>query len=151
MRHCCSPIQKNRLGDELKVFSESIGEYLSTELTLFENLKVLSYYSGYHIPKQIYDIRSIGTTLEADYLITGSVQGFDNSSARVYVHLNRIETGTQLWARTYEQKDFNQCYNHFLEEVVESILAALTGMDGVIARYETSIKTPLSVNTRMTH
>ena len=75
------PFKKIGSGDELKYFSQGIGEYLSTELTLFENLKVLSYYSRYHIPRQMYDIRSIGAALEADYLITGSVQGFDNSSA----------------------------------------------------------------------
>ena len=139
------PFKKIGTGDELKYFSEGIGEYLSTELTLFENLKVLSYYSGHHIPKQVSDIRSIGYALEADYLITGSVHGFDNSIIRVCVHLNRVETGTQLWARTYERKGSDQRYNHFLEEVVENILAALTGIDGIIARYETSIKTPLSV------
>ena len=139
------PFKKIGSGDELKYFSQGIGEYLSTELTLFENLKVLSYYSSYHIPRQMYDIRSIGATLAADYLITGSVQGFDNSSLRVFVHLNTVETGDQLWARTYEQKDSNQRYDHFMEEVVENILAALTGIDGVIARYEASKKSPLSV------
>ena len=139
------PFKKIGSGDELKYFSQGIGEYLSTELTLFENFKVLSYYSGNHIPKQMSDIRSIGAALEADYLITGSVQGFDDSSLRVYVHLNTIETGDQLWARTYEQEDSKQHYDHFLEEVVENILAALTGMDGVIARYEGSKRSPLSV------
>ena len=139
------PFKKIGSGDELKYFSQGIGEYLSTELTLFENLKVLSNYSSFHIPRQMNDIRSIGATLEADYLITGSVQGFDNSAMRVYVHLNTIETGDQIWARTYEQKDSDQRYDHFLEEVVEKIIAALTGIDGVIARHETSKKSPLSV------
>ena len=139
------PFKKIGSGDALKYFSQGIGEYLSTELTLFENLKVLSYYSGRRIPRQMSDVRSIGTALEADYLITGSVQGFGNSAVRVHVRLNRIETGDQLWAKTYEQKDSSERYNHFLEDVVENILAAVTGIDGVIARYETSKKSPLSV------
>ena len=139
------PFKKIGSGDALKYFSQGIGEYLNTELTLFENLKVLSYYSSRHIPRPMFDVRSIGAALEADYLITGSVQGFGNSVVRVYVRLNRIETGDQLWAHTYEQKDSSERYNHFLEDVVENILAAVTGIDGVIARYETSKKTPLSV------
>ena len=121
------PFKKIGSGEALKYFSQGIGEYLNTELTLFENLKVLSYYSSRHIPRPMFDVRSIGAALEADYLITGSVQGFGNSVVRVYVRLNRIETGDQLWAHTYEQKDSSERYNHFLEDVVENILAAVTG------------------------
>jgi TolB-like protein len=141
------PFKKNGLGNNLKFFSQSIGEYLSTELTLFKNLKVLSYYSGCHIAREMSDIRSIGTTLEADYLITGCVYGFDDNVACVYVHLNRTATADQLWARTYRRKS-NQHHSLFLEEVVENIMASLVGIDGVIARHESSKRAPLSVENR---
>ena len=67
------PFKKIGHGEILKYFSQSIGEYLSTELTLFENLKVISYFSGGNIISQFGDIRKTGIALGADYVLTGSV------------------------------------------------------------------------------
>ncbi|HZB13737.1 MAG TPA: hypothetical protein VE467_11935, partial [Chryseolinea sp.] len=141
------PFKKIGNGETLKHLSQSIGEYLSTELTLFEDLKVISYYSGNHIPRQMRDIRSIGDTLGAEYLITGLVHSFDKSLMRLYVHLNKVDTGHELWAHTYEQKDSNQNYKQFLEDAVENILAAVSGLDGVIARQKASTTAPSSVHS----
>ncbi|HYI78032.1 MAG TPA: hypothetical protein VEW65_10470 [Chryseolinea sp.] len=143
------PFKKIGCGDSLKHLSQSIGEYLSTELTLFEDLKVISYYSAKHIPRQMRDIRSIGATLGAEYLLTGLVHSFDNNLIRLYIHLNKVDTGHQLWAHTYEQKDINQHYKQFLEDAVENILAAVPGIDGVIARQKASATAPLSANSKI--
>jgi len=133
------PFKKIGHGEILKYFSQSIGEYLSTELTLFENLKVISYYSGGNIISQFADIRKTGIALGADYILTGSVHLLEGA-LRLFVQLNVVATGDQLWAHTFEHKDFNEKFGEFQAEVVDKILAEVAGMNGIIVRYEIEIK-----------
>ena len=129
------PFKKIGHGEILKYFTQGIGEYLSTELTLFENLKVVSYYSGGNINSQFADIRKTGLALGADYILTGSVHMLEGA-IRLYVQLNVVATGDQLWAHTFEHKDFNEKFGDFQAEVVDKILADVAGMNGMIVRYE---------------
>ena len=129
------PFKKIGHGEILKYFTQGIGEYLSTELTLFENLKVVSYHSGGNILSQYADIRKTGLALGADYILTGSVHMLDGA-IRLYVQLNVVATGDQLWAHTFEHKDFNEKFGDFQVEVVDKVLADVAGMNGMIVRYE---------------
>src|SRR5688572_16303351 len=129
------PFKKIGHGEILKYFTQSIGEYLSTELTLFQNLKVVSYYSGGQIISQFSDIRKTGVALGADYILTGSVHLLEGA-IRLYVQLNVVATGDQLWAHTFEHKEFNEKFGEFQVEVVDKILADVAGMNGIIVRYE---------------
>jgi TolB-like protein len=129
------PFKKIGHGEILKYFAQSIGEYLSTELTLFDNLKVISYYSGVHLFSQYADIRKTGIALGADYILTGSVHVLEGA-LRLFVQLNVVATGDQLWAHTFEHKDFNERFREFQAEVVDKILADVAGMNGIIVRYE---------------
>jgi len=129
------PFKKIGHGEILKYFTQGIGEYLSTELTLFENLKVVSYHSGGNILSQYTDIRKTGLALGADYILTGSVHMLEGA-IRLYVQLNVVATGDQLWAHTFEHKDFNEKFGDFQVEVVDKVLADVAGMNGMIVRYE---------------
>jgi len=129
------PFKKIGQGEILKYFTQGIGEYISTELTQFENFKVISYYSGGYITSHASDIRKTGIALGADYILTGSVHHIDDA-VRLYVQLNTVATGDQLWAHTFEHKNFNEKFGEFQFEVVEKILADVAGMNGVIVRYD---------------
>src|SRR5690348_6191683 len=54
------PFRKNGTEDTLEYFVKSIGEFLCTELTHFDNLKVMSYYSADIVQSWPADIRKIG-------------------------------------------------------------------------------------------
>jgi TolB-like protein len=129
------PFKKIGHGEMLKYFTQGIGEYISTELTLFQNLKVVSYYSGGQVVSQYADIRTTGIALGADYILTGSVHLLEGA-IRLYVQLNVVASGDQLWAHTFEQKKFNEKFGEFQVEVVDKILADVAGMNGIIVRYE---------------
>ena len=129
------PFKKIGHGEILKYFTQGIGEYISTELTLFQSLKVVSYYSGGQIVAQFSDIRKTGIALGADYILTGSVQLLEGT-IRLHVQLNVVATGEQLWAHTFEHKEFNEKFGEFQVEVVDKILAEVAGMNGIIVRYE---------------
>ena len=144
------PFKKIGHGEELKYFTQGMGEYLSTELTLFKNFKVISYFSGQHLSPDNSSIQAIGLTLGADYLITGSVQQFEKL-LRLYVQLNNVETGDQLWAHTFERNEQKEELGEFFEEVIERIFAALTGIDGIITRHENSKKIGPAAETYKTN
>ena len=129
------PFKKIGHGDMLKYFAQGIGEYLSTELTLFDSLKVVSYYSGGQVFSQFADIRKTGIALGADYILTGSVHMLEGA-IRLFVQLNVVATGDQLWAHTFERKDFNEKFGEFQVDVVDKVLADIAGMNGIIVRYE---------------
>jgi tetratricopeptide (TPR) repeat protein len=84
-------------------------------------------------------LQAIGITVGADYLITGSVQRIARRM-RVCIQLNNVEASNQLWAHTFDQAEETDLSGEFLEDVVERVLAALAGIEGVIARYENSKK-----------
>ena len=129
------PFKKIGQGEILKYFTQGVGEYLSTELTLFENFKVISYYPGGQITSQFSDIRKTGAGQGADYILTGSVH-FLEGNIRLFVHLNVTATGDQLWAHTFERRNFNEKFGEFQVEVVDKVLADIAGLNGVILRYE---------------
>ncbi|HEX6223590.1 MAG TPA: hypothetical protein VFZ52_04230 [Chryseolinea sp.] len=129
------PFKKIGHGEMLKYFAQGIGEYISTELTQFQNFKVVSYYSAGQIASKSADIRTMGIALGADYILTGSVHLLEGAM-RLYAQLNVVATGDQLWAHTFEHKEFNEKFGEFQVEVVDKILADVAGMNGIIVRYE---------------
>jgi tetratricopeptide (TPR) repeat protein len=59
-----------------------------------------------------------------------------DGAIRLFVQLNVVATGDQLWAHTFEHKNFNEKFGEFQIEVVDKILADIAGMNGIIVRYE---------------
>ena len=54
-------------------FADGLGEQLTTELSRFQNLAVISYYSARHVGGKTTDIRE-AALLGAKYILTGSIQ-----------------------------------------------------------------------------
>ncbi len=143
------PCRKIGQGSILDQFSQSIGEFLCTELTRFENLKVISYYSSGHVI-------TTGAPIERDrHPARGGLHSHvvpleeAGDHLRVFVQFNGCETGEQLWGRTFEKPDNNVSYWEFQNNIIEMILAAITGINGVIARNEIkkSITAPGTLDT----
>ena len=129
------PFKKIGEGKILENIANGIGESLSTELTQFESLKVVSYYSSDHIISLPSDIRTLGALLGAEYILTGSVQLY-NHLLQINVQLNSPENGDQLWARRFEKNDPGKDYRAFQEKVIDTVLASVAGLHGAISLYE---------------
>jgi len=130
------PFRHIGLDETLVNFSNGMGEYVSTELTSFNDLRVVSYYMGSFASSQSTDIMKLGRTLNARYLLTGSVQLL-NPLVRVWVQLNDSVTGDQLWAHTFERRYVAEELGKFQEEIVNRILGGVTGVNGAISKNET--------------
>ena len=83
--------------------ADGLGDYISTELTRYSELRVISYYSCRCIAEKIIDIREAGLMLDAKYILTGSVQ-YESHRLCVRAQLVKSATREQVWAHVYEKQ-----------------------------------------------
>ncbi len=114
-------------------FADGLGEQLSTELTWFHELTVISYYSSRHVAGKTSDAREAAILLAAKYIITGSIQN-DDTHLRIWVQLILGETGEQLWTKSFEKNNTASGLFEIQNEIVRNVLTAIGGYYGAIFR-----------------
>ena len=137
---------RNISGNSLRdFFADGLGEQLSTELTWFHDLTIISYYSSRHVNGLTGDIKEIAKLLGAQYLITGSIQT-DEKHLRVRVQLIHGIKTEQLWAQSFERDNNASGLFEIQQEIVRSILNAIGGYYGAIFRdvYKTPLQNKFS-------
>jgi TolB-like protein len=114
-------------------FADGLGEQLSTDLTRFHDITVISYYSSRYIGSKTTDHLESSRLLGAKYLLTGSLQS-DNKHLHVRVQLIAGDTGEQLWAKSFERNNTASAIFEIQNEIVRSILTEIGGYYGAIFR-----------------
>jgi TolB-like protein len=114
-------------------FADGLGEQLSTELTWFRDLTVMSYYSSRHVNGLTSDIKESSRLLGTQYLISGSIQT-DEKHLHIRVQLILGHNGEQLWAQSFEHDNSAAGIFEIQHEIVSNILTAIGGYYGVIFR-----------------
>ena len=114
-------------------FADGLGEQLSSELTWFHDLSIISYSSSRHVAGKTNDAREAAVLLGAKYILTGSIQN-DDSHLRIWVQLIFGETGEQLWAKSFEKNNTASGLFEIQNEIVRSVLTAVGGYYGAIFR-----------------
>src|SRR5450432_850691 len=115
-------------------FADGLGEQLSTELTWFHDLTIMSYYSSRHVSGLTSDIKEAARLLGAQYLIAGSIQT-DETHLHVRVQLIQGINGEQLWAQSFQRDNSASGIFEMQHEIVRSILTAIGGYYGAIFRH----------------
>jgi len=114
-------------------FADGLGEQLSTDLTQFHDLSVISYYSSRHVAGKTNDVKEAANLLNAKYIVTGSIQN-DKKHLKVWVQLIIGNSGEQLWTKSFEHNNTASGLFEIQNEIVKSILTAIGGYYGVILR-----------------
>ncbi|HEY6504466.1 MAG TPA: hypothetical protein VIZ28_10870 [Chitinophagaceae bacterium] len=114
-------------------FADGLGEQLSTELTWFHDLAVISYHSSRHVAGITTDIKETADLLGAKYIITGSIQN-DDTHLRVSAQLILCDSGELLWAKSFEKNNTASGLFEIQNEIVRNILTAIGGYYGAIFR-----------------
>jgi len=83
-------------------FSDGITEDIITELSRFRHLVVIARNSSFSFRGKSVDVREIGRTLGASYVVEGSVRRAGNR-IRITAQLIDATTGTHLWAERYDR------------------------------------------------
>ena len=124
----------NLSGDSEKdYFVDGITEEIIAELTRFPELFVLARNTTFQFKDKAVDVRAIGRDLGARYVVEGSVRT-DSETIRVTAQMIDAETGSHLWAETYERDLSAQSIFAVQDDITQRIVGTLGGKHGVIAR-----------------
>jgi serine/threonine-protein kinase len=109
-------------GREHEYFADGLSEELANQLSRQAGLKVISRTSSFAFKGRNEDLRRVGRQLGADYLLEGSVRQADGR-LRVNAQLIATETGTRLWAETFDRQGGNAITVQ--DEIARSVSGAL--------------------------
>jgi TolB-like protein len=119
--------------EDCSFFSDGLPDQLSTQLTRYSELSVISYFSCRQFSGSIKDIRQAGLLLDALYVLTGSMQTH-GSTLRIRVQLTRSDSEEQIWAQEFESKRDTKNLFDIQDEMVWQVISRIAGHYGVISR-----------------
>src|SRR5207302_7830185 len=120
---------ENRSEDKANAyFADGIQDEILTRLSKIADLKIISRTSTQQYKSAPENLPEIAKQLGVANILEGSVQKAGNQ-VRVNVHLVNVQTGSQLWAETYDRKlsDIFVIESQIAKGIVESLQAKLTG------------------------
>ncbi len=122
------PFQNLSSDPENAYFADGIQEEVLTRLAKIADLKVISRASTQQYQSEPGNLAEIAKQLGVANILEGSVQKAGNQ-VRVNVHLVNVQTGSQLWADTYDRKlsDIFAVESEIAKGIAESLQATLTG------------------------
>ena len=124
------PFQNLSSDPENAYFADGIQKEVLTRLAKIEDLKVISRASTQQYQSEPGNLAEIAKQLGVANILEGSVQKAGNQ-VRVNVHLVNVQTGSQLWAETYDRKlsDIFVVESEIAKGIAESLQATLTGRE----------------------
>jgi len=127
--------------------ADGLCDQLCNELTNFSEFSLISYFSSRRIINEVTDIKEVALLLDAQYLLTGSIQS-DLKAIRIRVQLIQPDTHYQIWSHTYEKE--RQTINTFAiqDDIVRHVVNQIAGSHGIIFREaanSTYTKLPLDI------
>jgi TolB-like protein/Tfp pilus assembly protein PilF len=124
------PFQNLSSDPENAYFADGIQEEVLTRLAKIADLKVISRASTQQYQSRPGNLAEIAKQLGVANILEGSVQKAADQ-VRVNVHLVNVQTGSQLWAETYDRKlsDIFAVESEIAKGIAESLQAKLTGRE----------------------
>jgi TolB-like protein/cytochrome c-type biogenesis protein CcmH/NrfG len=122
------PFQNLSSDPENAYFADGIQEEVLTRLAKIADLKVISRASTQQYQSEPGNLAEIAKQLGVANILEGSVQKAADQ-VRVNVHLVNVQTGSQLWAETYDRKlsDIFAVESEIAKGIAESLQSTLTG------------------------
>lgn len=114
-------------------FSDGLTEDLITGLSRFRDLLVIGRHSTFQYKGRAGDIRKVGHELGARYVVEGSVRR-GGRTVRVNAQLLDANSGTHLWAQTFDRELTVAQLFALQDEITAQIIGAIAGSYGVISR-----------------
>jgi TolB-like protein len=118
---------------ELEAFADGLADDITTGLSRFRYLSVVARASTARVKGQVGDVRTLAAELGARYVLEGSVRKA-GSAIRVSARLIDADTGTQLWAGTYDRDLQASGIFDAQDDVAARIVATVADAYGVLVR-----------------
>ncbi|HXW18230.1 MAG TPA: protein kinase [Candidatus Acidoferrales bacterium] len=125
---------KGSSGDAaVEELSEGLTEEITSGLSRFPHLQVVSHNSAMAYKGRSGDTRAVGRELGARYVLEGSVRK-SASAIRVSAQLVDASTGAQLWAETYNRDIGDAGPFQIQDDITDRIVAMVADGQGVLVR-----------------
>src|SRR5882724_8233424 len=116
---------------EMESFADGLGEDITTGLSRFRYLSVVASASAARLKGEAGDERALGSKLGARYVLQGSIRK-GGSGIRVTAQLVDVQTGTQLWAETYNRELQASTIFDAQDDIAARIVATVADSYGVL-------------------
>ena len=121
----------NMSGDpEQNYFAEGISEDITTELSRFHSIFVISRNSAFTYRGETVDVRQAGKELGVEYIVEGSVRKA-GKKIRITAQLIEVATGHHVWADRYdrEMEDIFAVQDEITETIVSTLVGRIEAAD----------------------
>ena len=118
---------------EMEAFANGLGEDITSGLSRFRYLSVVASASAARLKGETGDERTLGAKLGARYVLEGSIRK-GGSGIRVSAQLVDTQTGTQLWAETYNRDLAASTTFAAQDDIAAHIVATVADSYGVLVR-----------------
>jgi len=123
---------ENMSGDpEQEYFSDGLTEDLITRLSHYPRFFVIARNSTYQYKGKPVDVRDVGRDLGARYVIEGSVRK-SGDSIRVTAQLLDSDSGTHLWAETYDRDLSAASIFEIQDDITARVSATIADERGIL-------------------
>jgi TolB-like protein len=113
----------NLSGDDAQAyFSDGMTEEVTAALVKVPGLRVVARTSAFQFKDQGQDVRAVARSVGASHLVEGSVRR-DGARVRVTAQLVEAESGTHLWAESYD-RDYDNMFA-IQDDIAKAIAVAL--------------------------
>jgi TolB-like protein/DNA-binding winged helix-turn-helix (wHTH) protein len=112
-------------GTDNEFLADGLSEELLGTLARNRELRVTARSSAFQFKEQNQDVRDVGERLGVRYVLEGTVRSF-GERVRINVRLMDAQSGTQLWAETYDRKLAN--WFDLQQDVAEEVARTLNTM-----------------------
>ena len=118
-------------------FADGVTDEILTTLSRFQNLKVAAKHNTFRYKGKAVDTKTVGEELRVRYVLSGSVRR-SVDTVRVSAQLVQADSGSQIWAETYERPLDAKNVFAIQQEISLSIAAAIAGASGTVFTQEYS-------------
>jgi TolB-like protein/cytochrome c-type biogenesis protein CcmH/NrfG len=126
----------NASGDpDQEYFSDGLTEAIISELSRYRELSVLARSSTAQFKGSDVDLRELGESLGATYVLQGSVRK-SGERVRIGVELSSTADGHSVWATTYERDLTARDLFELQDELTQKVVNAIAGTYGALTRAE---------------
>jgi TolB-like protein/Tfp pilus assembly protein PilF len=116
---------------DLSALADGLTDDIITGLSKFSYLRVIARSSSSHYAGQSVDVRGAGKELRARYVMEGTVRQA-GAKIRIAVQLVDAQSGSHLWAETFERAFASEALFELQDDLVPRIVSTVADMNGVL-------------------
>jgi adenylate cyclase len=117
----------------IEYFADGLAEDITTALSRFPDLFVISRNSTFQYKGQPIDVREVGSNLGAEYVLEGSVR-LTSDNLRVNAQLLNATDGSHLWAETFDRDFTAEDLFEIQDSITEQVVSIIGDAWGVLAQ-----------------